>query len=276
MARRVNRVRWSSYGTIEPSAEAAIAEIAAHPEWLDLSQRYFVLLGAGSAMGPIQILLAHGTTVSTNGHDAWGWQAVVGGLPAVCGVVVIGMDQAGDCCLVCAFPGANIVAVDINIPGVWNRLLKMAEDSCGTMTFPLSKPQEEAGGSDIAELAKFAGCNLFTHAPEVKNWVASVHVGKQLVIGGYAYLDAWKHVIVSTVRVGACARGCWTGASILCANVPVCGCPIASLRASVGTGQMLAAVSFRCATGVAGHVCHHARRHGRAQGHRDRVLVLPD
>jgi hypothetical protein len=31
--------RWREYGTIEPSAAAAIADIAKHPEWLDLSGR---------------------------------------------------------------------------------------------------------------------------------------------------------------------------------------------------------------------------------------------
>ncbi len=145
--------RWSAYGTIEPSAEQAIADIASHPEWLDLSNRYFVLLGAGSAMGPIQILLAH---------------------------------------------GANIVAVDLNRPQIWERLLNMAKESCGTMTFPLpsSSTQSTAGGDDVKELAKVAGCNLFTQAPEIKNWVSAVAPGKQLVIGGYAYLDGALHVQV--------------------------------------------------------------------------------
>jgi hypothetical protein len=62
--------------------------------------RYFVLLGALSAMGPLHILLAH---------------------------------------------GANIVAVDLNRPGIWEKLLKIASDSCGAIArshdvFPLRPP----------------------------------------------------------------------------------------------------------------------------------------
>jgi hypothetical protein len=39
--------------------------------------------------------------------------------------------------------GANVVAIDIDIPAVWNRLLKVAQNSAGTFTFPLKKPQSE-------------------------------------------------------------------------------------------------------------------------------------
>lgn len=157
----VSHVSWSSYGTIEPSAEAAIAAVATHSEWLDLSNHYFVLLGAGAAMGPLEILLEH---------------------------------------------GANIIAVDLDRAGIWTRLLTAAANSCGTMTFPLSKPLTDAIGKstvtadDIAALAPLAGCNLFTHTPEIKNWVSSVHSGHRLVIGGYAYLDSAAHVQVCSVR----------------------------------------------------------------------------
>jgi len=55
--------RWARYGTIEPNAAEAIAEVVRNPEWVDLSDRYFVLLGAGSAMGPYQILMSLGANV---------------------------------------------------------------------------------------------------------------------------------------------------------------------------------------------------------------------
>ena len=32
-------------------------------EWLDLRNKYFVLLGATSAMGPLEILLKHGANI---------------------------------------------------------------------------------------------------------------------------------------------------------------------------------------------------------------------
>jgi hypothetical protein len=58
--------KWVEYGTIEPSAGKAICECVDHPEWLGTNffkQRYFVLLGAGSAMGPLKVLLAMGANV---------------------------------------------------------------------------------------------------------------------------------------------------------------------------------------------------------------------
>lgn len=141
--------QWVEYGTIEPSCRDAIAYVATNPSVLDLSGQYFVLLGAGSAMGPLLMLLAL---------------------------------------------GANVIAVDLDRVGIWNRLLKLAKDSCGTMTFPVSK--DPTGLSD-AQLAEIAGCNLFTHTPEIRNWLLSVHPGKPLTIGGYAYLDGALHVQVS-------------------------------------------------------------------------------
>ena len=74
------------------------------------------------------------------------------------------------------------------------------------MTFPLSKPAAEVGDS-IDELAKHAGCNLFTHTPEIKNWIVGVAPGKDLVIGGYAYLDSAAHVQVC--RQCGCRMVCW-------------------------------------------------------------------
>ena len=55
--------KWVDYGTIEPSAGEAILMASDHPEWLDLSDRYFVLLGAGSAMGPFEVLMQLGANV---------------------------------------------------------------------------------------------------------------------------------------------------------------------------------------------------------------------
>lgn len=49
--------KWVSYGTIEPSAGKAIKDVSQKGEWRDLSDHYFVLLGAGSAMGPLKVHL---------------------------------------------------------------------------------------------------------------------------------------------------------------------------------------------------------------------------
>jgi len=55
---------WASYGTIEPDcAEALKLVLKNEKEWLNLSDMYFVLLGAGSAMGPLKFLLKYGANV---------------------------------------------------------------------------------------------------------------------------------------------------------------------------------------------------------------------
>jgi hypothetical protein len=137
---------WVRYGTIEASAGAAIAQVA-QSGWLDLreSGMYFVLLGAGAAMGPLQALLSL---------------------------------------------GANVIAVDVPqsvVPNIWKRIIGTARDSCGTLTFPLPAGTKQANMSD-EQLAEIAGCNLFTQTPEVKNWLLDTHKGKQLCVGGYAYI----------------------------------------------------------------------------------------
>lgn len=116
---------WVSYGTIEPSAGSAIKEVSQKGEWRDLSDKYFVLLGAGSAMGPLKLLLEL---------------------------------------------GANIVAIDLDRPGIWKRLLDLAENSCGTITFPLKQGKSQASLSTRDELCAAAGANLLAHTPEILNW----------------------------------------------------------------------------------------------------------
>ncbi|CAN0039667.1 unnamed protein product [Discosporangium mesarthrocarpum] len=151
--------RWVSYGTIEPSAGQAIKDVAKKGEWRDLSDKYFVLLGAGSAMGPLKLLLEL---------------------------------------------GANIIAIDLDRPGIWDRLIKTAEKSCGTMTFPLKKPQEGLKGRDA--ICQEAGANLLSQTPEILNWLKTVQPGKPLVVGAYAYLDGELHVRLS-VAMDAIIQG---------------------------------------------------------------------
>lgn len=140
---------WATYGTIEPSCADALKACVLHPEWMDLSDRYFVLLGAGSAMGPFNMLTAL---------------------------------------------GANIIALDLDRPHIWKRLIEAVENSTATITFPLKKPQSELSREELYENA---GCNLLTNTPEIKNWVAGLYPDKVLNVGCYAYLDGELHVRVS-------------------------------------------------------------------------------
>ncbi len=54
---------WTRAGTIEESCAAAVREVAANPDWLDLSDQRLVVLGAGAEMGPLPAVLGWGGTV---------------------------------------------------------------------------------------------------------------------------------------------------------------------------------------------------------------------
>lgn len=166
---------WVRKGVIEFSCGEALLKVARTGEWLDLSDKYFVLLGATSAMGPLPLLLSL---------------------------------------------GANIIAIDIPRPFIWKKLLSMTEASSGSITFPVSSARRAAGtpsgetwsAEDEKKFAKYskldynkqtaevqaflaaayhnyAGCDLLAETPEIRNWLASVHKGKPVLIGAYAYLD---------------------------------------------------------------------------------------
>mmetsp|Transcript_4324 Transcript_4324/g.8276 ORF Transcript_4324/g.8276 Transcript_4324/m.8276 type:complete len:756 (+) Transcript_4324:35-2302(+) len=70
--------KWVSYGTIEESAGDAIIMCVDNPKWMDLSDRYFVMLGAGSAMGPFKVLLALGANIVAIDLDRSGiWKNLI-------------------------------------------------------------------------------------------------------------------------------------------------------------------------------------------------------
>jgi hypothetical protein len=54
---------WVTAGTIEPSCAEAVREVAANPDWLDLSDQRLVVLGAAAEMGPLSAVLGWGGTV---------------------------------------------------------------------------------------------------------------------------------------------------------------------------------------------------------------------
>ena len=56
--------KWVQYGTIEQSCADEIKYVVMNQEkWLDLSDKYFVLIGATSAMGPLDMLLKYGANI---------------------------------------------------------------------------------------------------------------------------------------------------------------------------------------------------------------------
>jgi hypothetical protein len=62
LARRLDA--WVSAGIIEPSCADAVRAVAAHPEWLSMPGRTVAVLGAGSEVGPLPVLLRWGVTVA--------------------------------------------------------------------------------------------------------------------------------------------------------------------------------------------------------------------
>jgi len=111
-----------------------------------------------------------------------------------------------------------VIAVDLNRPLIWKRLIGLAKDSCGSMIFPISKPQDECKDDD--DLFASSGCNLFTQTPEISNWLQTVEPTKDLVVGGYAYLDGALHVKVAlamdAVMAGICEKRKSTQLAFLC------------------------------------------------------------
>ncbi|MFW2382268.1 MAG: hypothetical protein ACN4GZ_10960, partial [Acidimicrobiales bacterium] len=56
--------RWVAGGVIEVSAAAALEEVLDNPDWLDLSDLTFVVMGAGAELGPYPALMGLGATVA--------------------------------------------------------------------------------------------------------------------------------------------------------------------------------------------------------------------
>ena len=91
--------------------------------------------------------------------------------------------------------GAHVVAVDLPRPELWKRLIKLARESPGTLTFPTAS---EPDGLNDAALSEIAGADLLTDPFRVTDWLSSLDTGgDRLVIGSYAYLDSALFVRVS-------------------------------------------------------------------------------
>lgn len=65
---------WVEAGTVEPSFAEALRRVMDNPDWRDLSDRTFVVLGAGAEMGPVATLAAWGANlvlVDLPGRARW-------------------------------------------------------------------------------------------------------------------------------------------------------------------------------------------------------------
>jgi len=116
-ALRAQLNRWAEYGTIEPDAARALVDLSQGP--VNLQGQVYVLIGAGSAMGPLTALLSHGATVvAVDIPGAWGerpqamWRRLVNTARASGGRLVIptsGTPRSGSDEEVCALAGCNLI-----------------------------------------------------------------------------------------------------------------------------------------------------------------------
>jgi hypothetical protein len=130
---------WAAAGTVEPSCAQALHDVVGHPEWLDLRDRAFAVLGAAAELGPVEPLLS--------------W-------------------------------GAHVSAVDLPVPRLQDRLLRLGDAGAGR----LDLPEREDGST---------GADLLAETPEVAQWLAGSADGRPLTVGSYAYADGAKHVQVA-------------------------------------------------------------------------------
>ncbi len=81
--------RWVDRGAMEPSAAAAVREVAEHPEWLSLPGRTLVALGAGAEVGPLGTFLSWGATVAAvDLPRSRIWERVLGMVEQTAGTVL--------------------------------------------------------------------------------------------------------------------------------------------------------------------------------------------
>jgi hypothetical protein len=204
--------QWVDYGTIEQDACDAVTLCIDQPEkYCNLMDHTFVILGATSAMGPIDVLLRYG-----------------------CTVVAIDIDRE---------PTWNFLLNKVkNSPGRLIMPVHKSKLSSGITTQqeataamdkmimtpnPKKKGSFRWVGPVVSELAKYTGCNIFTDVPIISRWLKELLVlpfmisnNKKLTIGNYTYLDGELHVRLSiacnAIITHLCNDNDYTKVAFLC------------------------------------------------------------
>eukprot|EP00667_Euglena_gracilis_P005758 EG_transcript_5793 len=86
--------------------------------------------------------------------------------------------------------GATVIAI-ARKSQKWQRLIDIARQSSGTLTFPVDVEVDDKTPDDI--LCRAAGCDLLANTPEIHTWLRGV-VQPPLTIGMYVYMDGEAHV----------------------------------------------------------------------------------
>jgi len=90
--------------------------------------------------------------------------------------------------------GAQVIAVDLPRPAIWEGLLETARRSAGTLLVPIAHddPGQGQRGTSDDDIARRAGLDLTTDIPAAADWLAAA--GGPLVLGNYVYADGAANV----------------------------------------------------------------------------------
>lgn len=91
--------------------------------------------------------------------------------------------------------GADVWAVDLPRPALWERLIAAAAASPGALHVPVPAGVPLPEPEDYKGLAKIAGANLITEAPQVRRWLD--RIDEPYVLANYGYADGALHVRLS-------------------------------------------------------------------------------
>jgi hypothetical protein len=80
--------------------------------------------------------------------------------------------------------GAHVIAIDLPVEKIWNRITDMIRQGSGRATIPL--------GTDGTP-----GIDVVRSLPETRTWLDEAASGDHLVLGMYAYADGGAHVCVT-------------------------------------------------------------------------------
>jgi hypothetical protein len=96
--------------------------------------------------------------------------------------------------------GAQVIAIDLPRPPIWEQLLDTARRSGGTLLVPVAddKPGRHQSEESDQVIAQRAGLDLTSDVPSIADWLAPVD--GPLVLGNYVYADG-----AANVRLAAAA-----------------------------------------------------------------------
>ncbi|HSH05196.1 MAG TPA: hypothetical protein VLL52_21960 [Anaerolineae bacterium] len=88
---------------------------------------------------------------------------------------------------------ANVVALDLPRPGVWEKIVGVVRGGNGRLLAPVSQPV--AADAEPESWFDLAGADLLTQTPEIGQWLSTLDA--DLDMAAIAYLDGERHMRVS-------------------------------------------------------------------------------